>query len=167
MFPFGANTVSLPPELSWRGQSWPSFALEAKIAAHTNRATIQCLWKDLIQLHSLKSPSLSFLPSPLDHSLWRAVKEDEFRVHVLLKVQLPRLSHQEDIGAQLEDAVHVGQLLEHDGVGNATEELAHKLADDQNYRGVQAHDTKQEREEENIQILDSFKFLFLWLEIQI
>lgn len=90
--------------------------------------------------------SLSFLSGPLDHSLWRAVEEDEFGIHVLLQVQLSRFSDQEDVGAQLEDAVDVGQLLEHDGVGNAAEKLAHKLANDQNHRGVQAHDPRQERQ---------------------
>lgn len=90
--------------------------------------------------------SLSFLSGPLDHGLWRAVEENEFGVHFLLQVQLPGLPDQEDVGAQLEDAVHVGQLLEHDGVRYAAEELAHKLANDQNHRGVEAHDPGEERQ---------------------
>lgn len=75
--------------------------------------------------------SLSFLPGPLDHGLWRAVQEDEFGIHFLLQVQLSCLPDQEDVCTQLEDAIHVGQLLEHDGVGNAAEKLSDKLANDQ------------------------------------
>lgn len=37
----------------------------------------------------------------------------------------------EDVLAQLEDAVHAGQLLEHDGVRDLAEEAPHELADDQ------------------------------------
>ncbi|TRY55196.1 hypothetical protein DNTS_032673, partial [Danionella cerebrum] len=79
-------------------------------------------------------PSLVLLSGPLDHGFWRAVEEDEFGVHVLLQVQLARLSHQEDVGAEFEDAVHVGKLFEHDGVGDPTEELTNELPDDQNHR---------------------------------
>lgn len=91
------------------------------------------------------TPSLSFLPGPLDHGLWRAVQEDEFGVHFLLQVQLSCLPDQEDVCAQLEDAIHVGQLLEHDGVGNAAEKLSDKLANDQDHRGVKSHDPGGER----------------------
>lgn len=134
----------------------PSAGEWVEIAARTNRATAWFLRMSGSCPKISGSPSLanvptycvslSFLSGPLDHSLWRAVEEDEFGVHVLLQIQLPRLSDQEDVGAQLEDAVHVGQLLEHDGVGNAAEKLAHELANDQNHRGVQAHDPGQERE---------------------
>lgn len=89
--------------------------------------------------------SLSFLPGPLDHGLWRAVQEDEFGVHFLLQVQLSCLPDQEDVCTQLEDAIHVGQLLKHDGVGNAAEKLSDKLANDQDNRGVKSHDPGGER----------------------
>lgn len=130
----------------------PSAGEWAEIAAHTDRASTQFLRRncsDSPSLVPLSEFSLSFLSGPLDHSLWRAVEEDEFGIHVFLQVQLPRLSDQEDVGAQLEDAVHVGQLLEHDGVGDAAKKLAHELSDDQNHRGIQAHDPRQERERGN------------------
>ncbi len=41
-----------------------------------------------------------------------------------------QFSDQEDVGAQLQDAVHTGQLLKHDGVGDLTEEATHKLSND-------------------------------------
>ncbi len=44
-----------------------------------------------------------------------------------------RLSDQEDVGAELEDPVHVGQLFEHDGVRDPAEELTHELPDNQNH----------------------------------
>lgn len=94
-------------------------------------------------------PSLSFFPRPLDHSLWWAIEEDEFGVHVLLQVQLPRLSDQENVRAELQYAVHVWQLLKHDFVGDAAEELAHKLSDDQDNRGIQTHDAAGEKERGN------------------
>lgn len=77
--------------------------------------------------------SLTLLSGPLDHGFWRAVEEDEFGVQVFLQVQFPRFSDQEDVGAELEDPVHVGQLFEHDGVRDPAEELAHELPDNQNH----------------------------------
>lgn len=142
---------SVGPQLLWA----PSAGEQAEIAAHQQSDHPVSLNERLLfrkapaRLHWLTSPcwvSLSFLSGPLDHSLWRAVEEDEFGVHVLLQVELARLSDQEDVCAQLEDAVHVWQLLEHDGVRNAAEKLTHELADDQNHRGVQAHDPTQDRE---------------------
>lgn len=57
--------------------------------------------------------------------------------------------YQEDVGAEFEDAVDAGQLLEHDGVTDPTEELSDKLPDHQHHRGVQSHDaTGQEAQEE-------------------
>lgn len=50
-------------------------------------------------------------------------------------------TNQENISAKLQDAVHTGQLLKHDGVGNLTEEATHKLPNDQDHRHVQTHDT--------------------------
>lgn len=60
--------------------------------------------------------SFGLLPRPFDHSLWRAVKEDEFGVKVLLQLQLAGFSHEEDVGAEFEDAVDAWKLFEHDGV---------------------------------------------------
>lgn len=48
--------------------------------------------------------------------------------------------YQEDVGAEFEDAVDTGQLLEHDGVTDPTEELSDKLPNHQHHRGVQSHD---------------------------
>lgn len=84
--------------------------------------------------------SFGLLPGPLDHGLGGAVEEDEFGVQVLLELELARLAHQEDVGAEFEDSVHTRELLEHDGVRDATEELAHELPDHQHHRCVQAHD---------------------------
>lgn len=39
-------------------------------------------------------------------------------------------TNQEDISAELENAVHTGQLLKHDGVGDLTEEATDKLPND-------------------------------------
>lgn len=39
-------------------------------------------------------------------------------------------THQEDISAKLQDAVHTGQLLKHDGVRYFTEEASHKFPND-------------------------------------
>lgn len=39
-------------------------------------------------------------------------------------------TNQEDVCAELEDAVHTGQLLKHNGVGDLTEEATHKLPND-------------------------------------
>lgn len=39
-------------------------------------------------------------------------------------------TYQEDVSAELEDAVHTGQLLKHDGVGDLTEEATDKLPND-------------------------------------
>ena len=50
------------------------------------------------------------------------------------------LTNQEDVCAELQDAVHTRQLLKHDGVGDLTEEAAHKLPDDQDHRHIQTHD---------------------------
>lgn len=96
-------------------------------------------------MSTLCSVSLCLLSGPLDHRLWRPVEEDQLGVHLLLQVQLPRFADQEDVRAQLEDAVHVGQFLEHDGVGNTAEKLTHELANDEYHRGVQAHDPEQQR----------------------
>lgn len=52
--------------------------------------------------------------------------------------------YQEDVGAEFEDSVHTGQLLEHDGVTDATEELPDKLPDHQHHRCVQPHDSAGE-----------------------
>lgn len=70
---------------------------------------------ELLQ-RSPSSSSLALLSGPFDHGFWRAVEEDELGVEVFLQVQFARLSDQEDVGAELEDSVHVGQLFEHDGV---------------------------------------------------
>lgn len=94
---------------------------------------------ELLQ-RSPSSSSLALLSGPFDHGFWRAVEEDELGVEVFLQVQFARLSDQEDVGAELEDSVHVGQLFEHDGVRNPAEELSHKLSDNQNHRHVQTHD---------------------------
>lgn len=58
--------------------------------------------------------SFSLLPGPLDHGLRGAVEEDELGVQIFLQLQFSSLSHQEDVSAQFEDAIHTGQLLEHD-----------------------------------------------------
>lgn len=86
------------------------------------------------------SSSLALLSGPLDHGFWRAVEEDELGVQVFLQVQFSRLSDQEDVGAELEDSVHVGKLFEHDGVRDPAEELSHELSDNQYHRHVQTHD---------------------------
>lgn len=104
-------------------------------------------------------------PRPLDQSLWRSIQEDEFGIKLLLQLQLARLSHlkqtaanestwgregrrlsvsvtayQEDVGAEFEDAVDTGQLLEHDGVTDPAEELPDELPDHQHHRRIQSHD---------------------------
>lgn len=56
-------------------------------------------------------------------------------------------THQEDVGAELQDAVHTWKLLEHDGVGNLTEEAAHKLSNDQHHGDVQTHDAAGQQRE--------------------
>lgn len=89
------------------------------------------------------SSSLVLLPGPFDHGLRRAVEEDELGVEVFLQVQLSCFSDQEDVGAEFKDAVHVGQLLEHDGVWDSTEELTHKLANHQHHWHVQTHDAER------------------------
>lgn len=96
--------------------------------------------KKVLLLNMRRESSLILLSGPFDHGFWRAVQEDEFRVHVLLQVQFTRLSDQEDVHAQFEDAVHVGQLFEHDGVRDSAKELSHELSDNQNHRHVQSHD---------------------------
>lgn len=61
--------------------------------------------------------------------------------------------YQEDVGAEFEDAVDAGQLLEHDGVTDPTEELSDKLPDHQHHRGVQSHDAAgPETQEEDEQL---------------
>ena len=55
--------------------------------------------------------------------------------------------YQEDVGAELEDAVDTGQLLEHDGVTDPAEELSDELPDHQNHWRVQSHDAAGRREE--------------------
>lgn len=85
-------------------------------------------------------PSLGLLPGPLDHGLWGAVEENELGIEVLLQIQLTSLAHQEDVCAKLEDAVNIGQLFKHNGVVDATEELAYKLPNDEHHRGIQTHD---------------------------
>lgn len=55
--------------------------------------------------------------------------------------------YQEDVGAEFEDAVDAGQLLEHDGVADPAEELSDKLPDHQHHRGVQSHDASGDGEE--------------------
>lgn len=87
--------------------------------------------------------SLVLLSGPFDHGLRRAVEEDELGVEVFLKVQLSCFSDEEDVSAEFEDAVHIGQLLEHDGMRDSAEELAHKLPDHQHHGHVQAHDAER------------------------
>lgn len=89
------------------------------------------------------SASLVLLPGPFDHGLWRAVEEDELGVKVFLQVQLSCFSDEEDVGAEFEDAVHIGQLLEHDGMRDSAEELTHKLTDHQHHGHVQTHDAER------------------------
>ncbi len=88
--------------------------------------------------------SFGLLPRPFDHSLWRAVKEDEFGVKVLLQLQLTGFSHEEDVGAELEDAVDAWKLFEHDGVRDTAEELADEFPDHQHHGCVEAHDTARD-----------------------
>lgn len=40
------------------------------------------------------------------------------------------ITNQEDVCAELEDAVHTGQLFKHDGVRDLAEEATHKLPND-------------------------------------
>lgn len=49
-------------------------------------------------------------------------------------------TYQKDVRAELQDAVHTGQLLKHDGMGDLAEEATHKLANDQDHRHVETHD---------------------------
>lgn len=60
------------------------------------------------------------------------------------------LVYQEDVGAEFEDSVNTGQLLEHDGVTDPTEELSDKLPDHQHHRRVQPHDSAGERGRESV-----------------
>lgn len=61
--------------------------------------------------------------------------------------------YQEDVGAEFEDAVDAGQLLEHDGVTDPAEELSDKLPDHQHHRGIQSHDAAgTETQEEDAQL---------------
>lgn len=47
--------------------------------------------------------------------------------------------YQEDVSAELEDAVDTRQLLKHDGVTDPAEELPHELPDDQDHRRIETH----------------------------
>lgn len=58
-------------------------------------------------------------------------------------------TNQEDVCAELQDAVHAGQLFKHDGVGYLTEEATHKLPNDQDHRHVQTHDPGRRGKTEN------------------
>lgn len=107
----------------WEGGAIPTFVLLVVSLEFLRRSASS----------SSLTHSLTLLSGPLDHGFWRAVEEDEFGVQVFLQVQFSRLSDQEDVGAELEDPVHVGQLFEHDGVRDPAEELTHELPDDQNH----------------------------------
>lgn len=58
-------------------------------------------------------------------------------------------TNQEDVCAELQDAIHTGQLLKHDGVRYLAEEATHKLPDDEDHRHIQTHDPEGKREEES------------------
>ena len=79
----------------------------------------------------------------LDEGLRGAVEEDELGGQVFLQLQLAALSHQVDVEAELEDAVHVGQLREHDLEGDAAEVDAHEAPDHEDERDVEADDPEQ------------------------
>ena len=61
-------------------------------------------------------------------------------------------TNQEDVCAELEDAVHTGQLLKHDGVGDLAEEATHKLPNDQHHRHIQTHDPGRRHETSAVNI---------------
>ena len=77
----------------------------------------------------------------LDHSPRASVQEEQLGEEFFLQPVLLHLSHQEDIEAELEDEVHVRQLVEHDSVGHSLDEgETGEAADDQNKANVQASD---------------------------
>ena len=86
-----------------------------------------------------------------DECLWWAVEEDEFSSEFFLQLHLPALPHQVDVKAQPKDAIHVGELVEHDLIWNATEIHAHKLTNHKNQWHVQADDSVQRAWKEVIQ----------------
>ena len=63
--------------------------------------------------------------------LRRAVQEQQLGHEVLLKLHLAALAHQVDVEAQLQDAVHVRELGEHDRERDAAEHQAEELANDE------------------------------------
>lgn len=63
---------------------------------------------------------------PLGHGFWRAV-QDKFGKELLLQPQLTQLLDQEDVCAEPQQTVHIGQLMIHDGVGDAQEVLPDEL----------------------------------------
>ena len=79
----------------------------------------------------------------LDEGLRGAVEEDELGGQVFLQLQLAALSHQVDVEAELEDAVHVGQLREHDLEGDPAEVDAHEAPDHEDEWDVEADDPEQ------------------------
>lgn len=74
-----------------------------------------------------------------DHGLRWAVQEDELVKQLLFHLHLSSLSHNKDVIAQFEHAIHTRQLLIHDGSRYAREELPHKLTNDQHHGHVQTH----------------------------
>ena len=84
---------------------------------------------------------VSLVSGELDQHCWRAIQEDELGRQVLLQFHLATLTHQEDVQAELDDTVHVGEFLEHDRLRDAAEHHAHKLADDQDDGNVQTDDS--------------------------
>lgn len=69
----------------------------------------------LFVITSLDVANTNSLPGEFDGGLWAAVQEDEFGIEILFHAELFHFSHKVDIQAQLQEAVHVWQLSEHDG----------------------------------------------------
>lgn len=78
---------------------------------------------------------------PPDHGVWRAAQEDECGEQVLLQLQLAQLVvGQEDVGAEPEHVVHVGQLVIPDGVSDAKGVLTDELGYNRHHRHIEPDD---------------------------
>lgn len=80
---------------------------------------------------------LLFGPRPLDQRLRRAEQEHQLGEQVFFERKLAGLAHQVDVVAELQDAVHVRHVVEHDLEADLREEAPQEPRGHENERRVQ------------------------------
>ena len=71
--------------------------------------------------------------SELDDSLWRPKDEEELPNQDLLQPEVPVLSHQEDVTAQLEEGIRIDNFIYQQSAGKLADIVANEAANHQNH----------------------------------